>query len=272
MQAIYQYVDYRKYLRDVIAAKRRAMSSFSSEVLCRRAGGLKKSHFSLILAGKRNLSEEKAENLCRALNLSESESRYYYHLVRFNQARNSVERDFHLNAMLVESKRSRTESLPLDCYSILNSWHCMAILELARFPDFDATPKAIITRFRGLLSLAEAKQAIDILRETELLIEGPEGRLVPSGEVLRTTDEVTSLAIRKYHLSCLHLGRQVLDLDPVDKREFGSVNLLLNEEDRPRLKELIRAFREQVLALEAKNISPNTQVTQVNIQMFHISN
>lgn len=162
-----------------------------------------------------------------SLKLSDSESRYYHHLVQFNQARNAVERNFHLNALSVESKS--TDSLPLDSYCILNSWHCLATLELARFSDFDSTPKAIVERFRGLLTLSEAAQALSTLSETRLLIEGPEGRLVPSGGVLRKSEEVASLAIRKYRLSCLDLSRQVLDLDPVEKREFGSVNLLLND-------------------------------------------
>lgn len=271
MQAIYQYVDFRKYLNDAIAAKRQTMQAFSFELLCRRAGSLTKSHLSLILSGKRNLSDEKAEGLSRALELSESEARYFRHLVRFNQAKNSDEKEFHLNSMLIESQRSRSDSLPLNSYRILNAWHCLAIRELARLPNFESSPEAVSSRFRGLLTESEADHALKALIETGLLVEGSDGRLVPSDEILRTTDEVNSVAIRKYHMSCLDLGQKILDLDSVENREFGSVNILLKAGDRSRIKEVIRSFREQILALAADESDPDALVTQVNIQMFHIT-
>lgn len=271
MQLIYQYLDYRQYLRDIIAAKRDASASFSFEVLCRRAGDLTKSHLSLILSGKRTLSEEKADALCRALELSDSESRYFRHLVRFNQAKTAEIREFHLNAMLVESRRNVRDNIPTNSYRILNAWHCLAIRELARLPDFDANPKAISERFRGLLSPPEAKRAVRDLVETGLLIEAEDGRLSPSDEALRSTDEVTSLAVRKYHASCLELGQKILGLDEIEAREFGSINLLLKAEDKPRMKEMIKNFREQVLSLSADQNAELAQVTQVNIQMFHLS-
>lgn len=158
MKAIYQYLDYRQFLLDLIAAKREKTATFSLEQLCRRAGNITKSHLSLILSGKRNLTEAKAEGLYRALDLTDAEIRYFRHLVSFNQAKNSTEREIHLNAMFVETKRRRGDSDSINSLRILNSWHCVAIRELARLPDFNPNPRAIAARLRGLLTAPEAKK------------------------------------------------------------------------------------------------------------------
>jgi uncharacterized protein (TIGR02147 family) len=159
----------------------------------------------------------------------------------------------------------------MDSYRALENWHCLALRELARRPNFDPNPAVISARLKNLLTQTDARRAIKLLIDTRMLIENENGQLVPSMDTARSTDEINSLAIRKYHKSCLDLGKKVIEQEPVEAREFGSINLLLKDEDQPKLKEMIKDFRERILSLAAKDDLTSAKVTQVNIQMFHLS-
>lgn len=265
----YEFLDYRVYLRAVIAAKRAASPAFSLEMLGRKTGCLTKSHLSLILSGKRNLTRARADALGKALGLTETELCYFRPLVAFTDAKASADRETYLSILVAESQRRKGATLPLMAYRVLESWHGLVIRELARLPGFDAD--AVPQRLKGRLSASEARRAVTALVETGLLAPAPGGGLVASDETLRTSDEISSLAIRRYHRSVLALAADVLDTDPVSDREFGSITLLLRPSDKPKLKELIKTFREQALALAAPADDPDARVSQLNLQMYDVS-
>ena len=269
--SIYKYMDYRQFLRDLLAHKRSGSPAFSLEMLGRRTGCLTKSHISLILSGRRGLTHRRAAALGQALGLDDKELSYYQQLVQFNQAKDDTEREQHLSAMMSHMGRRIGSNLSIDSYRTLENWHCLALRELARLPNFDPNPAAISGRFKNLLTQTEARRAIKLLIDTRMLIENENGELVPTEDTARSTDEVSSLAIRKYHKSCLDLGKKVIEQEPVEAREFGSINFLVKKEDQQKLKEMIKDFREHILSLAAKDDLSSAMVTQVNIQMFHLS-
>lgn len=269
--SVFHYLDYRQFMRDVCAYKREVSPAFSLETLARRSGCLTKSHISLIMSGKRQLTCQKAASLGLALGLKDRELSFYQRLVQFNQSKDDVERSQHISSMLTYLNRLPGDNLALKSYGILEDWHCLAIRELSRCDSFDSSPSAISTKLRGLMTSSEARKAFNKLIDTGILVKHSDGKVRTSSETLRSSDEINSLAIRKYHRSCLDLAKKILDRDPVEVREFGSVNISLKPENRVRLKDLIKNFREQVLALGETDVGTETVLTQINFQMFHLS-
>jgi uncharacterized protein (TIGR02147 family) len=269
--SIYQYLDYRQYLKDVIAHKRQTSATFSLEQLGRKTGCLTKSHISLIVSGKRALTNRRASALGKALGISERELAYYHKLIQFNQAKDDLEKETFLKEMMSQLGRSLEANISMKSYQILEDWHCIAIRELARQPNFDSSPNAVSQKLKGLITPQEAKKAIKVLLDVNMLQMSDDGKIKPTSESLRTTDEVNSIAIRRYHQSCLSLGARIIETEPIESREFGSVTILINPEDISKIKELIKNLRENVLALSASEPSEQAKVTQVNIQMFQLS-
>jgi uncharacterized protein (TIGR02147 family) len=269
--SIYEYTDYRQYLKDLITHKRLTSPTFSLEQLGRKTGCLTKSHISLIVSGKRALTNKRATALGKALGIGEREMAYYHKLVQFNQAKDTSEKESHLQEMMLQLGRSLKANMSITAYHILESWHGLVIRELARVPGFSSNPKLISEKLKGLLNASEAKKALTSLIDSGLLRLEDNGNLQPTSESLRTTDEVSSVGIRKYHQSCLKLGAKILETETLENREFGSVNFLLDPENVPKVKELIKNLRENILALSSSTPSATTRVAQVNIQMFQLS-
>jgi len=269
--SIYQYLDYRQFLKDFITHKRQTSATFSLEQLGRKTGCLTKSHISLIVSGKRALTNRRATALGKALGINERELAYYHKLIQFNQAKDDLEKETFLKEMMSQLGRSLEANISMKSYQILEDWHCIAIRELARLPNFDPNPHAIAAKLKGLITPQEVKKALKVLLEVNMLRMSDDGQILPTSESLRTSDEVNSIAIRRYHQSCLNLGAKIIETEPIESREFGSVTILINPEDIPKIKELIKDLRENVLALSSNQPSEKAKVTQVNIQMYQLS-
>jgi uncharacterized protein (TIGR02147 family) len=269
--SIFKYLDYRQYLKDFLAHKRETSSTFSLEQLGRRTGCLTKSHISLIVSGKRALTTKRATALGVALGMNSKEIAYYHKLIQFNQAKDPTEKEHFLSEMMSQLGRSMGENISMKTYQVLEEWHGLAIIELARLPGFDPNPHAIAARLKGLLTPQEAKRATKLLLEVGLLKILDDGAVAPTNLTIRTSDEVNSIAIRRYHKSCLELGKKMVETEAVAEREFGSVHILIKPDDIPKLKDIIKNFREQVLALAPNEPVENANVTQVNVQMFKVS-
>src|SRR5262245_35395175 len=88
---VYDYLDYRAYLRDVyLEGKKRGLShrSFS-----RRAGLKSPNYLKRVIDGDRNLSDDMIARFAKALGLDRESSDYFRDLVHFTHARTTTERN-----------------------------------------------------------------------------------------------------------------------------------------------------------------------------------
>src|SRR5262249_33177209 len=93
MVTVYDYADYREFLRDRFFELKKKNPLFSYRSFNRLAG-LKNSGFlKLVIEGKKNLGEIGILKMARGFKLNEVETRYFDSLVRFNQAGDGEERE-----------------------------------------------------------------------------------------------------------------------------------------------------------------------------------
>lgn len=95
MKTIFEYLDYRGFLRDRLLEIKRRNPAFSLRAFNRLAGFRSSATLKLVMDGKRNLAVDGIRRIARGFKLSEDESRYFRFLVFFNQAKDHEERDFH---------------------------------------------------------------------------------------------------------------------------------------------------------------------------------
>src|SRR5262245_35695049 len=89
---VFEYVDYRAYLRDYYAHAKRARRGFSHRAFSRRVGLGSPNHLKRVMDGTRNLTLDMANRFAEALGLSGDAGEYFVQLVRLGQGRTSLER------------------------------------------------------------------------------------------------------------------------------------------------------------------------------------
>src|ERR1700742_3239126 len=84
---VFRYLDYRSYLADLYAAKKKR--GFSYRAFSRAAGLGAPNYLKLVIEGKRNLTPPMAARFAAACGLAGDAADYFQQLVAFNQASSS---------------------------------------------------------------------------------------------------------------------------------------------------------------------------------------
>src|SRR4051812_40689811 len=93
LEPLFAYTDYRSFLADWFAEKKRINGHFSLRVLAEQSGFKARDYLMRVMRGERNLSAEGVRKLSDFFRFSEKQAEYFSTLVRFNQARTHTEKE-----------------------------------------------------------------------------------------------------------------------------------------------------------------------------------
>jgi len=176
---IYQYSDFREYLKDYYKAKKERTGSFSYRSLARQGRWSSPSYFKMVVDGKRNLSHQGVKKFAKALGLSGSEGHYFENLVFLNQTDDPHEESERLKRLIKIKSKKHASALPFQLkeYELLTRWHLLVIRELLILKDFKEDPIWIVERLDHKISKAEAREGIALLIDLGLVARNDHGKL-----------------------------------------------------------------------------------------------
>jgi len=269
MEKVFSYLDYREFLKARFARLKKT-SRLTHRALSQKAGFSSPNFFKLVMEGQRNLSEKSAAKVARALELEPREAEFFAQLVRFNQAKSLEAKE-----SLYEELKLLRRDLPLQRlehsqFEYFDQWYAVAIRELVALADFREDPEWIAAKLRHRVTPAQVKRALRLLERLSLLRRGEDGRLTQSQAPLSTGDEVTSLAAYRFHQAMMDQAKQALRDTPAPLRDISSVTVAVSKDASERIKQRIRQFRKEVLAM-SEEAGRGEAVYQMNIQFFNLT-
>lgn len=267
---MFQYLDYRAFLRDWYRAHNEGARSMSYRAFARRASLRSPNYLKLVMDGERNLSPEMAERFAQALGLEGDAAGYFVDLVGFNQAGSQRERNRQYARLTTFRRYRKSHQLELAHAAYHSAWYMPAIREMATSPAFQDDDEWVAKHLRPSISRAEAKRALDTLIELGLLVREDDGRLRQSDALLSTGPETRGLHIGNYHRAMMERASESIDLVPAEERDISSLTLCMGEDGLRRLKSRIQRFRRELLEQSELEDDP-TRVVQVNFQLFPLS-
>jgi len=267
---VFEYLDYRSYLRDFYRHRKTAEYGFSHRSFSRRAGLRSSNFFKLVMDGERNLTPEMADQFARACGLQDRAADYFSELVAFNQATGAKERN-RCQQRLARFKQYREiHRLDVAQTAYHSTWYLPAIRELGAREDFSEDPKWIARLLRPKITPTQAKKAMEILLELGLMERGKDGRLRPSKPLVTTGAGPLGHHIADYHRTMLQRAAEALENTPREEREISSLTLCVSHDVMLDLKERIREFRRELLQIAELEGKPE-RVVQINFQLFPLS-
>ncbi len=267
---MHHYLDYRAFLSDWFDAKKAANPRFSHRAFVRRTGQRSPSLLSDVMAGRRNLTTAGLEGFLKALRLSRNDARFFRLLVAFDQAETPAEKNT-IWVDITASKRFReARQLEGDSFRYLSTWYLPAIRELANREGFVDDPAWVARQVRPRITPKQAREALEILFELELLVR-EDGRITHGGGSVVTPHEVAGLAVQNYHRGMLERATHALHEVHSDERHFLAVTVTAPPSLIPKLKDELNAMQERILELCAGAEPPAEQVLQFNLHFFPLS-
>ncbi|HVY25315.1 MAG TPA: TIGR02147 family protein [Polyangiaceae bacterium] len=267
---VYAYLDYRAFLRDYYATKKAASRGFSYRVFSKRAGVSAPNYLKLVIEGKRSLSPKMAERFAHACGLDPEGTRFFVHLVTFNQAKTTTERAQAYDKLTAFQRYRQAHKLEIAHAAYYTDWFMPAIRELAASRQFRDDPEWIADQLVPRITPLQAQRALETLIELGLLVRSGSGRLEQADTLVSTGPEARGLHIVAFHRAMTQRAMESIDLVPSPERDISSLTLCVGRGVLKTLKERLQRVRRELLELSALETDPE-QVVQINFQLFPLS-
>jgi uncharacterized protein (TIGR02147 family) len=267
---IFEYLDYRQYLRDFYARQKALGKSFSHRAFSRRAGLRSSNYLSLIMKGERDLSSEMAPRFAKACGLARREADFFCDLVSYGQATSTDQRQRAFERLARFRKFRDAHRLVGEQTAYHAHWYMPALRELVTLPGFREDPKWIAGMLEPKINEREASEALATLIKLGLLVRSERGRLAQAQATVTTGPGPLSHQIFAYHHGMIELAQRALDELPREQRDMSSLTLCVAESTWPLLKRKIFEFRQELLQLAEAEATPE-RVVQLNFQLFPLS-
>ncbi|MBI2340262.1 MAG: TIGR02147 family protein [Deltaproteobacteria bacterium] len=268
--SIFEYRDYRAYLKDWYGEAKRSRASFSFRSFAKKAGFHTSNFLMLVMKGKRNLTEESLKKFIVGLSLNKQEQEFFRNLVFFNQAGRHEDKNFYYQRLLQSKKFSQLKPIEKRQYEYYSAWYHPAVRELVVSREFDGTPEWIAGRLSPPITRAQAEKSIELLEGLGLIQKNGDGRFRQASSIVTTGPELTSVVVHNYHKILLDLSKEVMDRLSMGHRDASSMTLGVKRERLPQLRAKIREFRQEILKLVANDTEPE-EVALLNIQLYPVT-
>ena len=264
---IFAFGDYRSFLEAYYASKKATNRYFSYRSFAATAG-VAPSVLRDIMAGRRNLTLSVMQKYADAMKMGRKERRYFELLVMFEQATATSDKNRLFGEMLRLRGQVGMQMLEENHYEFFSEWYHSVVREMVTLPDFVEEPEAIAARINPPVTPAQVRASIELLLRIGLLKRDGEGRLAQTDAVISSEYEMASSILRAFHGRMISLAARALEEIPREKREISSLTLAVSAATYARLRDRIRAFKEELLAQVVEDTAPSETICQVNFQLF----
>jgi uncharacterized protein (TIGR02147 family) len=239
-------------LKTEFAARSQRNPSYSIRAFAKYLG-ISHTGLSLIMSGKRPLSQKASVQIAERLNLDPSRAKILRGPVTGTKA--------------VRKKETGHKLIDLETFAFISDWLHYAILSL-----IDIDPRNLDSKFCAKrLGVSEAYAKITIERLKKLgMIQEDDGVFSATGKPIRIDNHLTTAAAKKFQQQLLEKALDSLDTSSFDEHDFSSMTMAIDPELIPYAREKIRAFRRQLCAdLESKGVQK--EVYNLTVQIYPVS-
>jgi uncharacterized protein (TIGR02147 family) len=270
LPSVYEYTDYRAFLRDHFAACKASKPFYSHRYLAKKAGFATSNFVKLVMDGKRNLGAQALAGLVKALQLTKDEGAFFGDLVALDQAESLAERNRAFDRVAANRRFRQARRLEGPLFEYLRYWYFPAVRELSARADFVDDPAWVAKQILPAITTRQAKAALETLERLGLLVRDERGRLVRGEPSLTTGHEVRSVVVPAYHRQMIEQAGASVDRVPPEERDVSALTVCIRQESLDELKQRIRRFREDLLELCDRETEPE-RVYQLCVQLFPLS-
>ena len=135
---IYDFTDYRQFLKAYYEESKAASRSFSYGMFARKAGLKSKGIVHRVVSGKRSLTKGMLFKIAQAMQLDDKAFAYFQHLVAYSQSKDAKEKAFFFHKLMEANPTNRAKRLHEDTHEFFTQWYYSTLRELLpliRFKD-----------------------------------------------------------------------------------------------------------------------------------------
>ena len=270
---IFEYLDYREFLRDYYQSKKAANPAFSLRAFSDKIGFKAKDFISRVMQGDKNLSTQSIQKIVTGLKFGKREASFFEDLVWFNQAETMDEKNSWFQKMQNELKIVRfTEGqhqLAFYQYQVYSHWRHLVVRSLIGMYGFHGDFTSLAKSVHPTITIEEAQESVELLEKCNLVKKNEDGSYELVNNDITTGDRTSKIALRGFHQHCLALGAESIDRDPPTMRNISGLTLGISQAGYEKIVERMSAFRKEIAQI-ANEDKDADKVYQMQLLLFPI--
>ena len=268
MESIFEYLEYRDYLRDYYEYHKKKSSFFSFRYFGNKTG-IDASFLVKVMQKQMHISNKTIPTLITFFKFDEKEAEYFELLVSYNKAKKQNDIKLYFEKLL--SFRSPfVKTLVAEQYEFFKEWYNIALYELLTFHPYKGTIKELASKLNPPIAVPEARKAVKLLKKLNLIKKDSGGSLKVINKLVTTGENWESIAIRNFQKKMIQLSSEAIDRFPKEHRDISTVTISLSKEQVEIMKERIKTMRKELLEMADRETNAG-EVYQVNFQVFPLS-
>lgn len=266
LKSIFDYLDYREYLKDHIQ-ELRSREKFSVRQFAEQAGFKSYGYLTMVLNKSRNLSKKSAKKIAEGLRLTAKAAAFFEALVGFNQAEDLLTKDFFYNQLLEFKKFRAIRQADASQYELFSHWYHVAVLEAMGTSLRTKSTQRIAEALR--IEAEEVENSIQLLLRLGFIAKDTVGWKKVDTSV-KTEAQIQSLSVRKFHREMVSKALRAIDDIDRTERELSALTISLSRENFERLRKKIFEFQNEINSAYSDDQSPE-RIYQLNFQVFPLA-
>lgn len=244
MVPVFDYLDYREFLKDFYESKKAEFPLFSYRVMAQHVG-MDASNLFRVLQKDLHLPARCVPQVLEYVELSGRGAEYFQILLAYARTKAKKEKQLILEKALALRDVQR-KILEVEELSFLRDWWVVATRCLIEVLDGRANPEAMGNRFRPKVPAAEIRKALDQLHQLGLVKKVSSGRLTLTDAHLTAGGEAHAAAVKAYQKQVLDLAKDSLDRFDREERDVSTLALAVDEEAFKDIRVMLRECRRQI--------------------------
>ncbi len=269
LEKIYEYENYRDFLKDFFEEQKRLRTTFSYRWFARKAGLSSPSLCVDVVKGRVNLTLKTLPKITKGLGLRGRTASFFRNLVLYNQARDENSREEHLYQLVRIRKGSQLYRLRQSQFAYFDNWYYPVVRELVVYCEWNDDYAVLAKKVYPPITESQAREAVDALLSLGLVVRNEDGTWEQSREGL-STEGVPYPIQKNTRRDLLKLGLAAGDVLGPDSRYIAHATLSMSEKSYREAVRIYDEARKRIVDL-ALNDPEVEKVYEAMMLMFPLS-
>ena len=269
LQRIFEYDDYREFLRDYFKVKKLEKPFFSQRYFAKKAGFNAHNFCTLVIQGRRNLAIDSIQKIVKAVGLKGRTATFFENLVYLNQAKTLADKEHYFQRVKKAGRKTEFYRMNKEQFFFYEKWYYPVIRELMVLADWKDDCSALSKMVRPQIAPSEAREAVDLLLSTGMVKKDENGKYALSDEFV-TSERVPEFIKKKARRDVLLKGIETIDTISPSEKYAAYSTITMSRDLYDETRRILDDTREQILSLVAGDKKPDN-VYEVVFQIFPVS-
>ncbi len=266
MISIFDYIDYRHFLKELFEKKKEEDKKFSHRYFANRLELGSSGYMLTVMQGKRNLTEHLAEKIVKLFSMSKQERTYFLLIVNYAHSKSQDEKQF-LFEKVVRNKNRNVKDIPVASYQFYEKWYYSAIREAVAIMNISTNYSEVAQMLSPSIKASEVEESLELLSALNLIKKDENGIYKRISQAISTGSEWNSATIQNLQMTLSDLAKESLLRFPGEQREMSNLTLSISQKNISVIKDKIKQLRSEILELAIADREPDS-VIQCNFQVF----